>query len=137
MIVDKLAWTPVRGRKVLFARSKKEPVLFYCVGGKRDAKPDGTMETDEEALMREVKEEASVELVPKSITLVKTFSGPCHGYPDGTILRMACYEAQHEGELTPSSEVEELVWFTSADMRRTTEMGQDILRWFKENNFID
>ena len=131
-IVEKLAWMPVRNRAVLFARSKKEPALFYCVGGKREVG-----ESDEQALLREAKEEAGVSLQPHTVQHVYTFEGPCHGYPEGTLLKMICYDAGYEGELLPSNEVAELAWFTSADTYRTTKLGQDILQWYKEQNLID
>ncbi len=136
-VIDKLAWTPLRDRAVLFARSKKEPLLFYCTGGKRDKRPDGVMEDDIEALLREVREEAGVLLIYNTIRHAHTFEGPCHGYPEGTILRMACYIAECDGEPVASAEIAELAWFTTADMHRTTSMGQDILQWFKEQDLID
>lgn len=137
LTVDKLAWTPIRDRKVLFARSKKEPVFFYCTGGKRDKKPDGSMETDLEALLREVREETGVLLIYNTIRHLHTFEGPCHGYPEGTVLRMTCYIAECDGEPEPTSEIAELAWFTTADLHRTTEMGQQILRWLHEQGLID
>lgn len=130
-IVDKVSWTPVRDRKVLFARSRGQE-LFYCMGGKREKG-----ETDLEALVREVKEEGDVMIIASSAKLTHTFEGPCHGYSADTVLKMACYEAAYLGNLTPSSEVEELAWFTFADMHRTTELGQTILRWFKDQDLID
>jgi 8-oxo-dGTP pyrophosphatase MutT (NUDIX family) len=130
-VVSKVAWTPVRIRSVLFARSRNQS-LFYCAGGKPE---EG--ETDQVALVREVVEECGVSLVQSTIRHLHTFEGPCHGYPLGTKLRMACYEADWSGLLVASDEVEELVWFTTADLHRTTELGQDILRWFKQQNLID
>lgn len=113
---------PVSKHRILFARSKKEPILFYCVGGKVEKG-----ETDEQALVREVKEEVNVELVASSIKYVKTFYGPA---PDGRPMRMACYDAKYRGTIVPSSEVEEIAWFTSADAQRTTFMGALILGWY-------
>lgn len=131
-IFDKLAWMPVRGRRVLFARSRGE-TLFYSAGGKR--KPG---ETDEQALRREVREELSVELYVPSIKHIHTFHGPAHGHPEDKVeMQMACYDAQHFGELTPSNEVVEIAWFTIADVPRTTPMGRTILLWFKDNGLID
>jgi 8-oxo-dGTP diphosphatase len=136
MIVDKVAYMPVRGRKVPFARSRGKDI-FFNLGGKRATKPDGTAESDLEALVREVREEAGVELVAETVKLLRKFTGPCHGYPAGTQLRMVVYTGEHRGELAPSAEVEEIAWFTSVDAHRTTEMGQQILRWFKEQGLID
>jgi 8-oxo-dGTP diphosphatase len=131
MVIEKVAFMPVRERKVPFARSKGKDI-FFNLGGKREPG-----ETELEALVREVREEAGVELVPESIKFVHKFDGPCHGYPAGTVLSMKVYTGEWRGELTPSTEVEEIVWFTSADAPRTTDMGKTILAWFKAHNLID
>lgn len=133
--VDKIAWTPVRDRKILFARSHGQE-LFYCAGGKREQKPDGTMETDLEALIREVREETKVTLIAATIRHRYTFEGPCHGYVAGTVLRMACYESGYSGSVRPQNEIAQLAWFTTADKHRTTKMGQDILDWHAAQNLI-
>lgn len=127
-MIDKIAWMPVRDRKVLFARSKGQ-TLFYCAGGKREKG-----ESDPEALIREVREEVAVELDVDTIEHIHTFIGPSH---TGGQMSMACYEAAHIGELTPSNEVEEIAWFTTTDKHRTTPMGCMILDWYKEQNLID
>ncbi len=127
--INKSAWMPVKGRQTLFARSKKEEKLFYCVGGKIEKG-----ETDIMALKRETGEEVAVQLFEKTIRHLKTFYGPA---PDGRPMRMACYDATGSGKPTPSSEVEEIDWFTSADKHRTTFMGVLILDWFHNNDFID
>ncbi len=130
-IIDKLAWTPIKDRKILFARSRGKDV-FYCAGGKREAG-----ETDEQAVIREVEEELGVALVPETISHIHTFEGPAHGFGPDTLLKMACYSAEHTGTLTPSHEIEEFAWLTSTDTGRTSEMGQSILRWFHEQGLID
>ena len=130
-IVDKVAWTPIRGRRILFARSRGQE-LFYCAGGNREPG-----ESDCEALIRETLEETKVRLLPETIEHVVTLEGPAHNRPPGTILKMACYRAEGDREPLPAAEVEELAWFTSADGHRTTEMGRIILDWFREHDLID
>ena len=133
-IIDKLAWmhfAEVEGkRSVLFARSHGEN-LFYCPGGKREGD-----ETDEIALIREVLQETCGVLIPETIKHMHTFVGPAHKQPDAE-LQMKCYTARHQSELRPASEVDELAWFTTADMHRTTVMGQEILSWLHEQGLID
>lgn len=136
-VIKKVAWLLIENNKVLFARTRGVNVA-YCVGGKIE--PD---ETSEEALMREVREEASVELSSESIRHIHTFVGPAHTIAHGkgsrkdSMMEMHCYEAKHTGDLSPSMEIEELVWLGSSDGNRTTEMGQSILRWLHHEGMIE
>ncbi len=130
-IIDKVAWMSIRNRSVLFARSH-DNTLFYSVGGKREAG-----ESDMETLARESLEETGARIIVETAQHLKTFEGSAHGAPEGTQLRLACYEAEAEGEPTAQGEVNELAWFTTADMHRTTEMGQEILLWLATEGLID
>ena len=109
--------------KVLFARTRGQ-ALAYTVGGKVK---EG--ETDEEALIREVKEETGVDLIPESIRFYFLFQGPCHGYVEGTLLKMLCFTADFIGTPTPCGEIEQLVELDESDIGkgRTTVMGDAIL----------
>jgi 8-oxo-dGTP diphosphatase len=130
--VRKFAWILIRGRKVLFARSKSQDTLFYTVGGKPE---EG--ETEEESLMRETLEETGVLLKRESIKHLHTFMGPCHGYVEGTVLEMHCYAAEPDGEAVASSEIAELAWLGSSDTHLTTPMGVTILEWLRDQDLID
>ena len=110
----------------------KRSRAFYCTGGKCKEK-----ESDEQALAREVQEETGVTLIPETIKHLSTFEGPAHGAGEGARMTMRCYNADYKGTIEPKNEIEELAWFTSADMSRTTEMGRTILTWFKEQNLIN
>ena len=91
--IDKLAYIFIKDRKVLSTLSKGKDT-WYIPGGKRDSN-----ETDEEALIREVKEELTVDLKPATIRHYGTFEAQAHGKPEGTVVRMTCYEADFDGEL--------------------------------------
>ena len=129
--IDKLAWTCIQDRKVLFARSKNKD-LFYNPGGKREVN-----ETDAEALMREIKEELNVDLISSTIKYLTTFKAQAHGKPEGVLVEIKCYTAGYNGTIVPSSEIEEVAWFTSADMNRTSPTGQLTLHWLREQNLVD
>src|SRR5579872_5295095 len=98
--IDKLAFIEIRDRRVLetcsFGKDK-----WYIPGGKRESG-----ETDEQALIREMKEELLVDLMPETIKHFGTYEAQAHGKPEGTMVRMTCYTAQYKGELSPSAEVE-------------------------------
>lgn len=129
--IDKIAWVEVRDRKALYLRSKGNDV-FYNPGGKREGS-----ESDAGALIRELREELTVAVLPETIEYLATFSAQAHGKPEGTLVEIACYAARVEGNLSPAAEIEEMAWFTSADRERTTATGKLILDWLKEQDFID
>ena len=106
--IDKLALVLVRDRKQLVARSRGK-TAFFTPGGKREAG-----ESDEQALMRECKEELSVDLSSGTIQPYGIFQAQAFGKPEGTMVRMTCYTADYEGTLTPSNEIEELRWIDSS-----------------------
>lgn len=130
-VIDKIAWVPVHNRAVLFAKSRGRD-LFYTIGGKRKAG-----ESDADALCREVMEEAKVSIIRESIREIAVFEGTADGRADGTIVRLTCYDAEYEGELTPSAEVELIEPFTTHDMERTTPTGRKVLAWFRDRGLID
>ena len=129
--IDRLALIELKDRKVLEAKSKGKDT-WYIPGGKREAG-----ESDEQALIREIKEELTVDIEAATIMHYGTFEAPAHGKPEGTILRMACYQARYMGEPTPSSEVEMIDWFDYSKKNLTSGMNQIILNDLKEKNLID
>lgn len=129
--IDKLAWVYIQDRKALFVRSKGKDA-FYNPGGKREPG-----ETDERALIREIKEELNVDLAPASIKYLETFTAQAHGKPEGVIVEIKYYAADFAGELTPSAEIEEIGWLTSEDMNKTSATGKLSLEWLKRQDLID
>lgn len=127
----KVALLRIRQRKVLYVRTKGQK-LFFNLGGKP---LEG--ESDEEALTREVQEELNVRIVPGTCVYLETFAAQAHGKPEGTTVQIKCYVAEIEGEPVPSSEIEEIAWFSSADRHRTTVTGQLILEWLMRKDLID
>ena len=130
-LIDKLAWLYIKDRKVLVVRSKDKDV-FYAPGGKREKD-----ETDDQALIREIEEELEVRIKPETICHLETFEAQAHGKARGVNVVMRCHSADFEGELKPSSEIEEMEWFTTKDMNRTPEAGKIILQWLKDQDLID
>ncbi|MGS0730286.1 NUDIX hydrolase, partial [Shewanella sp. 0m-11] len=70
-------------------------------GGKREAG-----ESDEQALVREIKEELSVELKPSTIEYMNTFTAQADGKAEGVSVKLTCYFADFSGELQPDAEIE-------------------------------
>jgi 8-oxo-dGTP diphosphatase len=109
VLIDTVAWVRIEGGRILCARPRGKDV-FYIPGGKREG-----AESDLETLVREIKEELTVLLDPKTVAHTGTYEAVAPGLPDDVVVRMACYTAEYSGELVPSSEIEEMAWFSYAD----------------------
>jgi 8-oxo-dGTP diphosphatase len=129
--IDKLAFIYLNNRQILMTLSKGKDT-YYIPGGKREGD-----ETDEAALMREVKEELSVNIDPKTIQHYGTFEAQAHGKSLGTIVRMTCYEADFSGELKPSSEIQDVAYYTYAQRDIVGPVDQIIFDDLKKKNLID
>src|SRR3989339_845496 len=130
-IIDKLAFIEIRDRKVLETCSYGKD-KWYIPGGKRDGN-----ETDQEALIREVKEELLVDLISETIKHYGTFEAQAHGKPEGTVVRMTCYTAKYNGEPKPNAEVEKMDWFDYSQRGDTSPVDQLIFDDLKAKNLID
>ena len=130
-IITKAAWLCVRDRRVLAARSKGKSA-FYLPGGKPEKG-----ETIGDALIREVKEELCVDLVPASIAFVRHFTAQAHGKSAGTTLRMDCFSAEYTGEISPSNEIEEVAWLTHADHDKGSAAFKLVLDELRAHGAID
>jgi 8-oxo-dGTP diphosphatase len=116
--IDKIAWIRLEAGKILSTCSRGKDV-YYIPGGKREPG-----ETDIQTLVREINEELTVAIAPASATHAGTFEAQAHGHAAGIAVRMTCYTADYQGTLTPSSEVEELIWLTYADRDRVPPVDQ-------------
>jgi 8-oxo-dGTP diphosphatase len=131
--IDKVAWIYIKNRKLLAARSKGK-TAFYTPGGKREGN-----ETDLEVLKREMKEELSIEIELNTANYIGKFGAQAHGKPEGIMVVLQCYSSDFKGELTPSSEIEEIGWLTSIDIEtdRCSPVDWLILTYLREINLID
>ncbi|WP_019615132.1 NUDIX hydrolase [Psychromonas ossibalaenae] len=129
--IDKLAWLYIEQGKLLTARSKGKE-LFYIPGGKREVG-----ESDHQALIREVKEELSVDLVPETIRYVETFSAQADGKNKGTIVKLTCYVADYSGELSPDNEIEQLEFLSYQQLRSGSKATAAVMEWLKIQGLID
>ena len=119
VLIDTVAWVCVENGRILCARPRGKDV-FYVPGGKREPG-----ESDVEALLREITEELTVTLVHATIQHAGTYEAHQPGGPsDGALVRMSCYTGGYSGTLAPSSEIDELAWFTYADHPRVPPVDQ-------------
>ncbi len=116
--IDKVAFLFLKDGKILSTRSRGKD-KYYIPGGKREGN-----ETDAETLIREVREELSVEIVESSIKFYGIFEAQAHGHAEGVQVKMTCYMAEFTGDLKADSEIEEIVWLTCADRERISPVDK-------------
>jgi putative acetyltransferase len=97
-----VGWLHVRDGRLLAVRTRGRD-RFYLPGGKPEPG-----ETDEEALVREVREELGLELA--NVHPAFTVDAPAHGLVEETRLTMRCFHGTAVGEARPGREIEEIAW---------------------------
>lgn len=117
-MIDKIAWIYTKNGKVLSTRSKGKDT-YYLPGGKREGN-----ESDLQTLLREIREELSVDILPETAKLYGIFEAQAHGKAEGVIVRMTCYTAEFSGTLCPDSEIDEMIWLTTADRDRISPVDK-------------
>jgi 8-oxo-dGTP pyrophosphatase MutT (NUDIX family) len=130
-IIDKLGLIYIKDKKLLAVRSKNKDA-YYIPGGKREGD-----ETDIQTVIREVKEEASVDIIPDSLKLVGEFQAQAHGKEEDIIVKITAYFGEFTGELKPDSEIEEINWLSYKDKETATPVMKKILDYLKEQNLIN
>ncbi|MEZ4615877.1 MAG: NUDIX domain-containing protein [Caldilineaceae bacterium] len=128
--IDKLAWLYLQDKQLLATRTKGQDA-YYLPGGKREAG-----ESDADALIRELKEELTIDVQPESIAYFGTFQAQAHGKPAGTMVKMTCYQADFTGTISAASEIAETVWISSKDKARCSLVLQLILEELQANHLI-
>lgn len=124
--IDKIAFIETRNGQILSTKSKGK-TKYYIPGGKREPG-----ETDEQTLVREIKEELDVIIDKSTIEYVGTFKAQSDGAKEGVLVKMTCYSAQYEGILKPTSEIEEIRWLNYKDLDIISAVDQKIFKFLKE-----
>jgi len=128
--IDKLAWLSIKNGKLLTARSRNK-ALFYLPGGKRELG-----ETDEQTLIREIKEEVSVDIIPSSIKYAQTFVAQADGKSDDVSVKLTCYFADFHGALNPAAEIDEIKFVTYQDNKLCSLASRTVIDWLKNKKLI-
>jgi len=121
-IIDKIAFIHIVNGKILSTRSKGKD-KYYIPGGKRE-----NNETDIQTLVREIKEELTVEIIESSAKMYGVFEAQAHGKADGVIVKMTCYTADFLGDLRADSEIAEIVWLDFADIEMVSPVDKLIFK---------
>lgn len=129
--IDKIAFIYLKDKKILSTLSKGKDA-YYIPGGKREGN-----ETDEETLMRECKEELTIDIKKDTIKYYGTFKAQAHGKSEGIIVKMTCYEAEFEGNLEADSEIQEVVWLEYKDLDKISPVDKLIFQDLHDKGLLD
>lgn len=129
-VIDKSAWIHLENGRLLSTRSRGRDA-YYVPGGKPEPG-----ESRLETLVREIREELTVEIDPGTARLYGVFEAQAHSHPDGVLVRMACYFAEHAGEIRPAAEIEEIVWLTAADIGSVSPVDQMVMRQLQDDGLL-
>lgn len=124
--IDKIALIEIKNGQILSTKSKGKN-KYYIPGGKREDE-----ETDQQTLIREIKEELSVEIISESIEYIGTFKAQSDGAVEGVIVKMTCYKANYIGILRESNEIEEIKWLNYKDLEIISEVDKIIFKHLKD-----
>ena len=128
--IDKLAWIEIQHKMILSTRSKGKDV-YYIPGGKREPG-----ESDHTALIREIKEELSVDLITDSLEYLGTWEAQAHGHAAGVKVRMTCYTGKYTGQLVPAAEIAEMAWLDYGHYHEISPVDRIIFDWLFERGKI-
>ena len=129
-LIDKIALIYIKDKKILCTLSKGKDT-YYLPGGKREKE-----ESDIDTLLRECKEELDVEVKKETVKYYGTFEAQAHAKEEGIIVKMTCYRADFNGNITPSSEIESINWLNSNDLNKISQVDKLIFNDLKKNNLI-
>lgn len=130
--IYKVALAFFKDKKILQVRTYKQKEVFYTLGGKPEKG-----ESDEDALIREVKEEIGCELIRSSIKFLAQFEDVAHG--KNRWLRARMYTGTIIGTPQPSGEVDEIDYFdTNSPKKHLSEIARKkIFPWLRNNSYIN
>lgn len=131
VVYEKSAWIYIKNRRVLVVRSEDCQVFFLPGGGKEKG------ETLKNALIREIKEELSVDLIPRTVKYIISFKSPTHEDPEHSDVVMHCFSAKFNGSLKISSEIRESNWFAHEDKDKLSQADRYALAYLKLKGIID
>lgn len=123
--IDKIALIIIKNAQVLRPRSNGKS-KYYFPGGKRELN-----ESDEQTLIREIRVELSVEIVPNSSKYIGAFTAQSDGMKKGILVKMTCSSIDFRGTLKPNNEIEEIKWVNYADINTVSAVDKIIFDFLK------
>lgn len=125
---------------IVIDESKKKILLVRTHNNKKFYLPGGKIEKGENlksTLIREIKEELSIDIVPNSINYLTTYVGPAY-MNEKINVELNCYKAKWIGQIKANSEVNEVQFI---DLNSKELIAPTLMNLIKEskviNNYFD
>ncbi len=132
--IHKAGGVLLNDRKFLVTRTKGKD-FFIAPGGRLEFGED-----TRSALIRELREELTIDIEAQELKYFGTFYAPAVGQEDKYLQMDVLIVPAWEGEITPSAEVEEIRWIDS-ESAKSIQLGSifehDVLPRLKEQGFIN
>lgn len=132
--IYKSAGIIIHNRKLLFTRAQGME-FFIDPGGKIE---EG--ETAEQALVRELKEELSIDVNESDLEFFGEYTAEAANHKGKTVHMKAFMVKQWQGEIKPDAEIEELRWLTSelpGDIQVGSIFGGNVLPALHAAGLVD
>ena len=132
--IYRVAGIIIKDKKLLFARATGED-SFFGPGGRIE---DG--ETPEQAMVRELKEELSIDVSPEDLEFFGDYSAATDTHRGKTTRTKAFVVKKWSSDPVPSAEVEELKWLTSElpdNIRVGSTFGGEVLPALNKLGLVD
>lgn len=132
--IYKAAGIIIKDRKLLFTRAQ-DMDFFIDPGGKIE---EG--ETAEQALIRELKEELSIDVNETDLEFFGKYTAEAANHKGKTVHMKAFIVKKWQGEIRPDAEIEELRWLTSKvpdDIQVGSIFGGKVLPRLHEMGLVD
>lgn len=130
----KAAGIIIKGRKLLVERSYNKQFFIAPGGGIEKG------ETAKQALVRELKEEFSIDVNEKDLTPFANYSAEAANHPGRTVHMEVFVVKKWQGDIIADSEVEEIRWITSTN-QNDEDIGSifahEVLPKLKQQDVID
>jgi 8-oxo-dGTP diphosphatase len=108
--------------RILMCRSRGRE-HYYLPGGKINPS-----ESLEEALIRECKEEITIDIIPSTIKLFSRFEAEAYGFQEPRIVIMNCFNFDYVGTIQAAAEIDDIFWAGMEDLEKLAPAGKILMK---------
>lgn len=116
----------IQDRKLLLAYSKRKQA-FYLPGGKLDEGENAIT-----ALLREIKEELSIEMIPEELQFYCHISAPAYGEQPAVIMEQDCFLYSLRSTPVVNAEIEMIRFFSFNEFRQEAIQVPGVILLFEQ-----